>query len=86
MPDTIFDEEKLRNIQCVIRSRIVESFFCEEEVNYVMDDPVKGVMSFYIFREGGLKRSMQRRLISELETLKRYWIPMIGYDILTVGE
>lgn len=81
---TVMDPKKLKDIEEILTNRIVDPFRCDYHINYAFDVPQKGVLSFYIFRRGKLKKSVAYKLIETLTFLDKYWPDMIGYLVENV--
>ena len=78
---TVLNQKKMQDIQTILTNRIVDPFHCDLEVRYSYDTPEPGILSFYIFRRGKLKRSVARKLIDTLDMLDRFWPDMIEYVV-----
>lgn len=81
---TIMDKEKTEAINKKIFNEIITPFNCDPKFHSGDSKKFKNVTTYFIFKEGRLKTSVQFRLMRKLDELRKYWPALMGYRVETI--
>lgn len=83
---TIMDKEKTEEVNKKIFDEIITPFNCDPKFHSGDSKKFKNVTTYFIFREGWLKKSVQFRLMRKLDELRKYWPALMAYRVEEIKE
>ena len=78
---TIMDKGKTEEVNKKIFDEIITPFNCDPRFHSGDSKKFKNVTTYFIFKEGWLKKSVQFRLMRKLDELRKYWPALMAYRV-----